>query len=163
LALGQKENDPKQILESLERWSGYATLWILAGIVVEIGALIWFPHGFCERIVGIIANALIGVGLVAEYIVIGRAIVATREADRESEEKVAKANQRAVEATERAAEANQKAQEAELKIAELNNETARLREQGALTTDAVLETAKATKANALAAQFLLALSRQLAQ
>jgi hypothetical protein len=96
--LGHNENDPKQILESLERWSGYATLWILAGIVVEIGALIWFPHSVEERIVGTIANCLIGVGLVAEYIVIGKAIIATREADRESEENVAKANQLAEEA-----------------------------------------------------------------
>jgi hypothetical protein len=45
----------------------------------------------------------------------------------------------------------------------LNNETARLREKGALTADAVLATAQATKANAVAAQFLLALSQQLAQ
>jgi hypothetical protein len=51
----------------------------------------------------------------------------------------------------------------DLKIADLNNETARLREKGALTVDAVLANAQATQANALASQFLLALSQQLAQ
>ena len=49
------------------------------------------------------------------------------------------------------------------RIAQLNNETARLRGKEALTADAVLATAKATIANAVAAQFLLALSQQLAQ
>lgn len=48
-----------------------------------------------------------------------------------------------------------------LEIAELNNETARLRAKGALVDDALLAAAEATKANALAAQFLLALSQQL--
>jgi hypothetical protein len=38
-----------------------------------------------------------------------------------------------------------------------------LREKGELTSDAVLATAQATKANALAAQYLLELSKQLAQ
>jgi hypothetical protein len=49
------------------------------------------------------------------------------------------------------------------RIAQLNNETAWLHEKGALTTDAVVAAAQATKANALAAQFLLALSQQLSQ
>jgi hypothetical protein len=49
------------------------------------------------------------------------------------------------------------------RIAELNNETAWLREKGAMTSDAVVATAHATRANALAAQFLLALSQQLGQ
>jgi hypothetical protein len=61
------------------------------------------------------------------------------------------------------AEAKNDTARAHVRIAELNNETALLREKGALTADAVLATAQATKANALAAQFLLALSQQLAQ
>jgi hypothetical protein len=146
--LGQRKNDPHQKLESLERWSARATLLILAGIVVDIGLLFWFPHERIERLGGTIANALIAVGLIIEYLVILRAIVATGNANRESDEKIAAAEARA-------AEANQKAQEAILELA-------RLREKGELTADAVLATAEATRANALAAQFLLALSQQLA-
>lgn len=85
-------------LESLERWSARATLAILLGIVVEIGSLFWFQHEPIERLVGIIANALIGIGLVVEYIAILTAIVASGDANRESDEKVAEASKRAAEA-----------------------------------------------------------------
>jgi hypothetical protein len=51
--------------------------------------------------------------------------------------------------------------EAQRDTARLNNETAWLYEKGRLTADAVLATAQATKANAVAAQLLLALTRQL--
>lgn len=46
----------------------------------------------------ITADILIAVGLILEYVVIGRAIVATGDANRESDEKVAAANARALEA-----------------------------------------------------------------
>src|SRR5258708_1040291 len=84
--LGQRKNDPHQRLEELERWSGRATLLIFFGIVVEIATLLYFPHDSAERIVSISANALIGVGLIVEYVVILRAITAGGEAQRESDE-----------------------------------------------------------------------------
>ena len=56
-----------------------------------------------ERLGATAANVLIAVGLAIEYFVILTAIVASGEANRESDEKVAEAN-------ERAAEANQKAE-----------------------------------------------------
>jgi hypothetical protein len=107
--LGHKKNDPQQKLETLERWSARATLLILLGIVIEIGSLLWFPHDPAERLVAIIANALIGVGLAVEYIVILRAVVASGEAQRLSDEKVA-------EATARAAEADRARAELEVKL-----------------------------------------------
>jgi hypothetical protein len=112
--LGQKKNDPHQRLESLERWSRRAKLWILLGIVIELGALIWFSHGWWERLWGITANVLIGVGLAAEYVVIGRAIIAGREAQQESDERVATAEARG-------AEANAKARAAELQLERLKH------------------------------------------
>src|SRR6266576_3618218 len=67
--------------------------------------LFWFAHGWWERLWGIVANVLIGVGLAAEYVVIGRAIIAGREAQQESDERVAAAEARSAEANARAAEA----------------------------------------------------------
>jgi hypothetical protein len=119
--LGQKK-DPHQTLERLERWSGRATLWILFGIFVEIGSVIWFPHDHWERFWAVVANAAIGIGLIVEYVVIGRAIVATREAEAESNQKVA-------EAEARASEANQKAQEAALELAKFRSPRTFTRDQ----------------------------------
>lgn len=65
------------------------------GIIVDIALLFWFPHDRNEKIGGIVANAFIAIGLIVEYVVIVRAIVATGEANRESDEKVAEANARA--------------------------------------------------------------------
>jgi hypothetical protein len=96
--LGQRKNDPHQKLESLERWSARATLLILAGIVADIVLLFWFPHDRMERLGATIANVLIAAGLLVEYVVILRAIVATGDANRESDERVAAAEARAAEA-----------------------------------------------------------------
>jgi hypothetical protein len=96
--LGHKKKDPHQRLESLERWSARATIWILIGILVEIGAQLWFPHDPWERLWGIVANGAIGIGLAVEYVVIGRAIIAGREAQTESDEKIAASEARAGEA-----------------------------------------------------------------
>lgn len=93
-ALGHKKNDPHQKLESLERWSARATLLILLGIIIEIGSLLWFPHDPAERLVAVIADALIGVGLAVEYIVILQAVVASGEATRLSDEKIAESTSR---------------------------------------------------------------------
>ena len=113
--MDHRKKDPHQRLESLERWSGHATLLILLGIVVEIGLLFWFPHEPTERLGSIIANLLIGIGLAIEYVVILRAVVAGGEAKRDSDEKVANAEARSAEANQKAAAANEKT--AELQIA----------------------------------------------
>jgi hypothetical protein len=112
-----KTNDPHSALENLERASAAATLWILAGIVIELGWVIWSAHGGLEMAVGVSANALIGLGLIFEYVVIGRAIVASGEAQRESDEKISLADLNA-------AEANRAATEAQLKLEELKKRTA---------------------------------------
>lgn len=101
------------MLERLERWSARATLIILAGIVGEIGALWYFDHSLEDRISGTLADAAIAIGLVVEYFVILRAIVATGDANRESEENVAEANARAGEANARAEEARARTAEVE--------------------------------------------------
>ena len=75
-ALGQRKNDPHQRLESLERWSGRATLLIFLGILIEIALLFWFPHVWKERLGSVAADSLIAIGLIVEYFVIMRAIVA---------------------------------------------------------------------------------------
>lgn len=105
--MGHKKNDPHQRLESLELWSGRATLLILLGIVIEIGLIFWFPRNPSETLGALAANILIGIGLIVEYVVILRAIVASGEATRLSDEQVAKANARASEANAIAAQANE--------------------------------------------------------
>lgn len=115
--MGHKKKPPHQILESLERWSARATLLILLGIVIEIVALFISPHDFRERLVSTGANALVAIGLIAEYLVILRTIVATGEANRESDEKVAEATKLAAEANERAAKADLARIELEAKFA----------------------------------------------
>jgi hypothetical protein len=99
-----KAKDPHQKLESLERWSARATLLILLGIAVEAVAVFQFPHALEERLWSLAANGAIGIGLIVEYFVIGRAIVATRQAEAESNQKIAKANAEAAKANERALE-----------------------------------------------------------
>jgi len=124
---------------------------VIVGLIAEV-ALAWLhlpPDSACSVWGTVLADSLVAIGVSGEVQFSRMAFRRDKELKRRSDEKVA-------EAKARAAEANQKAQESILELA-------RLREQGALTTDAVLETAKATKANALAAQFLLALSQQLAQ
>jgi hypothetical protein len=111
-ALGQRKKDANQRLEELERWSARATLLIFFGIIVDLAVVLYVPHDRSEIIGAVIANGLIGLGLIIEYIVILRAIKASGEAQRESNEKVAEANIRA-------AEANQRAQEAILETARL--------------------------------------------
>jgi hypothetical protein len=90
--MGSK-NDPLQTLEVLERWSGRATLLIFAGILVEMALVVYFRHE--EWLGSFVANALIGIGLIAEYIVIARTIVASGEVQRLAGEKVAQALERA--------------------------------------------------------------------
>jgi hypothetical protein len=116
--LGHKKIDPHQKLESLERWSARATLAILLGIFIEIGSLFWFQHDPVERLIGVIANALIGIGLVVEYIAILRAIVASGDANRESDEKIAEANERAAQADLARAELEDKLRPRELNQAQ---------------------------------------------
>ena len=103
-----KKLDPNTELENSERWSGHATLLILAGIVLELVALYVFTKGisWIEKAVLSIANMLVGIGLVIEYRCIGRAKIATGELQRLSDEKVATAEALGAEANQRAAEAN---------------------------------------------------------
>lgn len=119
----QKTNDPHKAIENLERASAAATLWILLGILLDIGALLFFAHATSERAVGIIANAAIGFGLIAEYLLVGKVIDATAAADRESNERIAKIEERAAAANERAAEASARAAESERQLEELRKAT----------------------------------------
>jgi hypothetical protein len=96
--LGQRNNSAHQKLESLERWSARATLLILLGIIADIALLFWFPHAGTERLAGTAANVVIALGLAIEYVVILRAIIETGKANRESDEKIAEANERAIKA-----------------------------------------------------------------
>ncbi|HXW41572.1 MAG TPA: hypothetical protein VEK75_10235 [Xanthobacteraceae bacterium] len=107
-ALGQRKKEAHQRLEELERWSARATLLILFGIVVDIATVLYVPHERAEIIGALIANGLIGVGLIIEYIVILRAITASGEAQREADERVGIAEKQASEANARAAEAELK-------------------------------------------------------
>ncbi len=120
----QKTKEPHKAIENLERASGAATLWILGGILLDIAALWWFPHNQQERVVGIVANAAIGFGLVVEYLVVGRVIDATKEAERESNERIAKIEEHTAKANERGAEAMARAEEAELARIELERDLA---------------------------------------
>lgn len=103
--MGHKKSDPHARLDALERWSARATLLILAGIILDIVLIFTFPHGLWEGAGAIAANALIGLGLIVEYVVIGRAIIAGGEAQRLSDERVAAADARAAGANARALEA----------------------------------------------------------
>jgi hypothetical protein len=98
--------DPHQRLDTLERVSGWGTLVILAGIVLEIWAFFALSLGDPkERIFSLVANGLIALGLIIEYVAIRLTIVAAGEAKQESDEKIAEANARADEANARALEA----------------------------------------------------------
>jgi len=55
--------------------------------------------------VGVLANGAIGLGLLVEYLVIGKVIDATKEAERASNERIAGIEERAAEANARASEA----------------------------------------------------------
>jgi hypothetical protein len=93
-ALGQK-NDPHQRLDTLERVSGWGTLIILAGIALEIWMFFALdPHDPRERAGALIANCLIAVGLIMEYVAIRLTIVASGEAKAESDQKISEANAR---------------------------------------------------------------------
>jgi hypothetical protein len=99
----QKTNDPHKAIENLERTSAAATLWILAGIMVEMLALFIFDHSRLELVVGVVANGAIGLGLIVEYLVIGKVIDATKEAERESNERIAQIEEGAAQARAQAA------------------------------------------------------------
>jgi SAM-dependent methyltransferase len=103
-----KKLDPNKKLENSERWSGRATLLILAGIFLELVALYAFTKeiAWSEKAMLSLANLLIGVGLVIEYRCIRKAQIAAAELQRLSNESVATAEALGAEANQRAAEAN---------------------------------------------------------
>jgi hypothetical protein len=96
VAAGQNKT-PSERLESLERWSGWATLLILAGIVLEIGNLFWFPHHQTnwELASAIAALLAIGIGLAGEYVCILGTIKASRDEKLESDARLTEALNRA--------------------------------------------------------------------
>jgi transposase len=96
--LGRKANNPHKAIRRFERLSADATLWIFWGIALETGAAIWFTRDLFETLIVVVANALIGIGLIVEYIVILRARIASGVIEREAALKVAEANARALEA-----------------------------------------------------------------
>jgi hypothetical protein len=105
---------PTTALERLEWWSWLATIVILLGIVTEAWSAIHFwdlPPSIGELAATLIADGLIGAGLLIEVICILRAIVWTRREKNESDQQVAEANRRAFEAEERASSADRKTEE----------------------------------------------------
>jgi hypothetical protein len=97
LALGGRGHRPDTALHRTETWSGHATLAILAGIILEILAILGLVPRSTEWEKGYaaVADILIGVGLIIEYICIRAAIVASGEQKRESDAKLAEALDRA--------------------------------------------------------------------
>jgi hypothetical protein len=97
LALGGRNHNPETVLHRTELWSGHATLAILAGIILEILVTLGFVPRSTEWAKGyaVVADILIGVGLIIEYICIRAAIVASAEQKRESDAKLAEALDRA--------------------------------------------------------------------
>ena len=92
----------RKVGATLERASGWGTLIILLGISIEIWTFFGLgEHDPRERLVVLVANSLIAVGLLIEY----AAIVASGGAKLAADQKVADAHQRAAEAEQRAAEA----------------------------------------------------------
>jgi len=128
VAVSPKTEDAHYKLEALERWSARATLVILAGIIIDLVLLIVFPsEHWWETIGGVSATVLIGIGLGIEYFVILRAIVATGEAQRESDQQIAEASARAAQADARAAIANERAASLEHEAAQARLELQRLK------------------------------------
>jgi hypothetical protein len=124
---GNKGRTPRERLEDLERISADATIAILLGILVEVGVLLSFHHTgalWTETILLIIGNLLIGLGLIVEYFAIRGTITATREDDRESDEKLTEAKTIAAQALERAAALEKEAAEARERTAEIEKLTA---------------------------------------
>lgn len=102
----------KAVLSNSHDWTGYATLAILAGIILELAVLLIFAHeiSLYEKIALVIANILIAAGLYVEYVYGGRGAEATAKLQRISEEKVAQLGKET-------AEANARTKEAELALA----------------------------------------------
>lgn len=142
--LGQRKPNPNQKLEDLERWSANATLLILFGILLEIALILYFPHDTSEKIGSIAADALIGVGLIIEYVVILRAITASGEAQREADQKIATAEYFASQANSRAGRARREA-------AKINERAAQLEKDAKSARAAIADAnARAAEANRVA-------------
>jgi hypothetical protein len=139
VAFGHKSAPHARLIE-LERWSGYATIAILAGIFVDIWIALKFISGPREKVSSLIANGLIGLGLIAVYIVVGKTMAASREEQRLSRDKDRVSN-------EKVDEANARAAEAELKLARFRSEVI---EKASLVDASLVATAEAVKANAMA-------------
>lgn len=90
---------PHERLEQLETRSGYATLAIMAGIGIEIYLVIFVAkdHPWTEPLT-ILANVLIFVGLLVEFINIRKSIVASRAEKVAADLELAAANDRAAQA-----------------------------------------------------------------
>jgi hypothetical protein len=99
LGPSHRARSPHARLQDLERVSGRATLAIVAGIGIELFALFYSKRDWDgERIVSIVADVLIFLGLVVEYLVIYETIEASRADRIESDREVANALNRAAEA-----------------------------------------------------------------
>jgi hypothetical protein len=84
----------KAIVASSHGITGYATLAILAGIILELVILFIFAHEISrwEKAALVLANVLIAGGLAAEYWYGGKGADAAAELQRVSDENIAKAN-----------------------------------------------------------------------
>ena len=105
--LFNKNGNPEDVLDATEKVSEYATLAILLGIIIEIGQPLYrekIPD--YEVYFSVIANVIIALGLLAEFLCIGASSRASSSLKIESDNRVAAANLRASEADQKAIEAN---------------------------------------------------------
>lgn len=83
-ALGfRNRRTPDERLDFLVRWTGWATLLILAGYLIDLTVLWSLPQEHDERLWLTLADAVIAAGLFAEFIIAERTIAVSREGRRE--------------------------------------------------------------------------------
>lgn len=129
-----KSGNPSAALESLERWSAFATVAIFIGIAFEAWTTIHFQKSDetnLEVAAKLFADFCIGSGLLVEVVCILRTIVESRREKAESDSKVAEAYERVAQlefesgyTQERIAMATERAAKTELETQRLKTEFA---------------------------------------
>ena len=113
------DQSPAKKLENAGRHSGWATLGILVGVILETVNLAKFPENKppIEITVGALAYAVTLISVAWSFLCIRQTVQASGALQRETDEMVAQANAHAAEANERAATADLARMELERKLA----------------------------------------------